>query len=149
MLNKSQHRKLTLQKKILCCSCQDSNSQPFNHESSRLPTSYPISISNITNTFSPVCTWMWVWTFALLVQCKLPLFRLWGSSQGEALCKCSLVVVVVIVLSFKYYRLFRLLSLRWATCNFGITQLTTLYMIYWCWWMFLICKGFGATAALV
>ena len=34
--NKSQHTKLTLKKKFSCHSCQDSNSQPFNHESSTL-----------------------------------------------------------------------------------------------------------------
>ena len=34
--NKSQHTKLTLDKKILRCSCWDSNSQSFDHESSTL-----------------------------------------------------------------------------------------------------------------
>ena len=31
--NKSQHRKLTLEKKISHCSCRDSNPWPFNHKS--------------------------------------------------------------------------------------------------------------------
>ena len=36
--NKSQHTTLTLVKKILPQLCQDSNSQPFDHESGALPT---------------------------------------------------------------------------------------------------------------
>ena len=36
--NKSQHRKLTLEKKISRCSSRDSNPRPFNHESGALTT---------------------------------------------------------------------------------------------------------------
>ena len=36
--NKSQHRKSTLEKKILRRSCRDSNPRPFNHESGALTT---------------------------------------------------------------------------------------------------------------
>ena len=36
--NKSQHRKLTLEKKIARRSCRDSNPRPFNHESGALTT---------------------------------------------------------------------------------------------------------------
>ena len=39
--NKSQHKKLALEKKISCSSCQDSNSQPFTHESGAVRTSCP------------------------------------------------------------------------------------------------------------
>ena len=37
--NKSQHRKLTLEKKILRCSCQESNPRPFDHKSVAVPAS--------------------------------------------------------------------------------------------------------------
>ena len=41
--NKSQHRKLTLEKKILPPLLHgDSNPRPFNHESGALPLSYPV-----------------------------------------------------------------------------------------------------------
>ena len=39
--NKSQHTKLTLRRKFSPRFCRDSNSQPFDHESGVLPTSYP------------------------------------------------------------------------------------------------------------
>ena len=42
-LNKSQHTKLTLEK-IFYCACWDSNSQPFDHESDALQTSYSSSL---------------------------------------------------------------------------------------------------------
>ena len=53
-LNKSQHTKFTLEKKILYCSCRDLNSQTFNHKSSTLPTCNP----------SNTCT-TWKWTHFL------------------------------------------------------------------------------------
>ena len=39
--DKSQHTKLSLEKKILICFCQDSNSQLFDHKSGAFPTSCP------------------------------------------------------------------------------------------------------------
>ena len=37
--NKSQHRKLTLKKKILRCTCRESNPRPFDHKSVAVPAS--------------------------------------------------------------------------------------------------------------
>ena len=46
-LKKSHHRKLNPEKKFSCRSCQDSNVQPFDHESDALPASYPGSLVNM------------------------------------------------------------------------------------------------------
>ena len=51
--NNSQHTKLTLEKKFFCRSCQDSNSQPFNHKSGTL-----------TNKLSQLPTW---WNISMLI----------------------------------------------------------------------------------
>ena len=49
--NKSQHRKLTLEKKFSCCSSRDLNPQPFDHECGALTTELsplPAGVKNIT-----------------------------------------------------------------------------------------------------
>ena len=47
--NKSQHRKSTLERKIL--SCRDSNPRPFNHESGALTTELSVKQSSVLGLF--------------------------------------------------------------------------------------------------
>ena len=49
--NKSQHRKLTLEKKILQPLCRDSNPGPFNHESGALTTELSVKQSSVLGLF--------------------------------------------------------------------------------------------------
>ena len=59
-LNKSEHRKFTLEKEILPLFCGDSNSQPFDHKSSTLPICYPDSpglCSVSTLPWNALCRW--------------------------------------------------------------------------------------------
>ena len=50
--NKSQHTKLTPEKKILPPLLRDSNSQPLDHKSGALPTNYPGSQTRVAVNFS-------------------------------------------------------------------------------------------------
>ena len=56
--NKSQHRKLTPEKKFSRRSCRDSNPRPFDHESSALTielSPFPVLIRNITKMLFSSC----------------------------------------------------------------------------------------------
>ena len=64
--NESQPTRLALEKKFSCRSCQDLNSQPFDHEAGSLPTSYPGSLPLIytlktTHLKSRGVLWRYAW----------------------------------------------------------------------------------------
>ena len=52
--NKCQHSKVTLEKKILCRSCRDSNPRPFDHESGTLSTELSLLPVCIEMLLTPV-----------------------------------------------------------------------------------------------
>ena len=51
--NKSQHRRLTVEKKFFHRSCRDSNPRPFSQEYGALPLRYPRSLKSVSPSFLP------------------------------------------------------------------------------------------------
>ena len=89
--NKSQYTKLTQNKKIIPCSCQDLNLQPFDHESGIL---------------SPELSWLWHIHILndiliyLIYTYQCPVFFCWIFYQGSAYQ--SLCILLLIFLSGKH-----------------------------------------------
>ena len=73
--NKSQHKKLTLEKKISRCSCRDSNPQPFSHKSGALITELSLPwLSVLILSFSCCDTLFLLPVYYLWLFCDLFLY---------------------------------------------------------------------------